>query len=45
MKKRRETERWVRKIAEARRDTEMWEVINRERKKRKRVNVEIEMGE
>lgn len=33
------------KIAEARREIEVWEVINRERRKRKRGNMDIEMGE
>lgn len=37
-----------RNIAKARKETEVWEVLpvgNREKKKRKRVNMEIEMGE
>lgn len=45
MKKQREIERWIRKIAGVRRDTEIWEVVNRKRKKKKKVNVKIEMGE
>lgn len=37
--------RWERKIEEIRRKNKIWELINRERKKRKRMSEEIEMDE
>lgn len=44
-KKKEENERWERKVAEAKRESDVWEVVNRERKKRKKVSREIEMRE
>lgn len=43
-KRRLENKRWKRKITEARREAEVWKVINRDRNKRKKINAEIEMG-
>jgi len=38
-----ENERWERKAMEVKKKSEVWKLINRERKKRKRVNGNIEM--
>jgi len=40
-----ENERWEREAMEVRRENEVWDLINRERKKGRRVNEEIGMGE
>lgn len=44
-KRNEETERWERKAAEAKGEKEVWEIINRGRKKRNRINEEIGMKE
>lgn len=44
-KKREWKEEWERKVKEVKREHEVWEIVNRERKGRKRVNEDIEMGE
>lgn len=36
---------WERKAAEARREREVWEIVNRERKGRRGINEEIEIRE
>lgn len=38
-------EEWERKIKDVKREHKVWEIVNRERKGRKRVNEDIEMGE
>lgn len=43
-KKKEENEKWEKKAAEVRREDEVWE-INRERKKRSKINEEIELNE
>lgn len=42
-KKREENERWEKPMTEARREEDVWEVVNRQRKKRKEMNEGIEM--
>lgn len=42
-KKREENERWEKLVAEARREENVWEVVNRQRKRRKEMNEGIEM--
>lgn len=37
-KKKEENDRWEKQVVEARRENEVWEIINRERKKRKEIN-------
>lgn len=37
-KKKEENDRWKKQVVEARRENEVWEIINRERKKRKGIN-------
>lgn len=44
-KKRKENERWERKVKEMSREKEVWEIVNRERSGRRRVNEDIEMEE
>lgn len=44
-KKREWNKEWERKIKEVKREHEVWEIVNRERKGRKRVNEGIKMGE
>ncbi|XP_029176945.1 golgin subfamily A member 6-like protein 22 [Nylanderia fulva] len=41
-RKKEEEERLIREIGEARTDKQVWEIVNRERRKRKKVNEEIE---
>lgn len=43
-KKKEENKSWEKKAKEARRESEIWKIINRERKGRKRINEEIRMG-
>lgn len=40
-KQKEEKERWERKAAEVRRERHVWDIVNRERKRRKEVNEEI----
>lgn len=42
-KKKEENEKWVRRAAEVRTEGQAWEIINRERKSKKKVNEGIEM--
>lgn len=42
-KKREENERWEKPVAKARREEDVWEVVNRQRKRRKEMNEGIEM--
>lgn len=42
-KKREENERWKKPVAEARREEDVWEVVNRQRKRRKEMNEGIEI--
>lgn len=44
-KKREEVIRWEKEVKEARTEEQIWKIINRERKNRKRVNEGIEMKE
>lgn len=44
-KKREENERWEKRAVEARREKEVWEIENRERNRRKRINEGIELKE
>ena len=44
-KKKEENDRWERKAAEVKRETEVWEIVNGERKGRKGINEEIELEE
>lgn len=44
-KKRKENEKWARRAAEVRTEGQVWEIVNKERKRRKRVNEGIEMRE
>lgn len=44
-KKRELNKEWERRVKEVRRENEVWEIVNRERKGRKRVNEGLEMGE
>lgn len=44
-KKKEERERLIREIGEARTESKMWEIVNRERRRRKVINEEIQMGE
>lgn len=44
-KKRADLERWMEEIKEARTEGQMWRIVNRERKRKKRVNEGIEMEE
>lgn len=44
-KKKERNERWKRKITRVMKESEVWEIINRERGRRKRVSDEIEMNE
>src|SRR5436190_6586989 len=44
-KKKEENDRWERKAAEVKRETEVWEIVNGERKGRKGINKEIELEE
>lgn len=44
-KKREETERWEKEAEQVRREGEVWEIVNRGRKKRKGINEEIEEEE
>lgn len=41
--KREENERWEKPVAKARREEDVWEVVNRQRKRRKKMNEGIEM--
>lgn len=41
-KKKEENERWEKRVMEVKREGEVWEIVNRERKRR-RINEEIEM--
>lgn len=40
--KKEENNRWERKTAEVRRESDMWKIVNRERRKRKRMNEGME---
>ena len=42
-KRKEKNDRWKRKVAEAKREVAVWEIVNRERKKRKGINEEIEI--
>lgn len=42
-KKREENERWEKPVTKARREEDVWEVVNRQRKRRKEMNEGIEM--
>ncbi|XP_067204108.1 regulator of nonsense transcripts 3B-like [Linepithema humile] len=44
-KKKEENDRWEKKAAGARREKEVWEIVNRERKKRRGIQGEIEIKE
>ncbi|XP_018360405.1 PREDICTED: uncharacterized protein LOC108759461 [Trachymyrmex cornetzi] len=44
-KKREENERWERKVEGARNESQVWEIVNGERKRRKGINKGIEMKE
>ncbi|KYN12428.1 hypothetical protein ALC57_15395 [Trachymyrmex cornetzi] len=44
-KKREENERWERKVEVARNESQVWEIVNGERKRRKEINKGIEMKE
>jgi len=44
-KKKEENERWEKAAMEVRRDKDVWELINRERKKKRRINEGFEMEE
>lgn len=44
-KKKRERERWEREIEEIRSEKDVWKVVNKGRRKRKKVREGIEMGE
>jgi len=44
-KKKEKNERWEREIEEIRSEEMVWKVVNKERKRRKRINEGIEMGE
>lgn len=44
-KKREEVERWEREIKEVRTEAQAWKIVNRERKRRKRINEGIEVEE
>lgn len=41
-KKKEENDRWKRATAEVRREGDVWEIVNRERRERKKINEEIE---
>lgn len=43
--KKRRNEEWERRVKEVRRENEVWEIVNRERKGKKRVNEGLEIGE
>ncbi|KYN16348.1 hypothetical protein ALC57_11395 [Trachymyrmex cornetzi] len=45
VKKREENERWERKVEGARNESQVWEIVNGERKRRKGINKGIEMKE
>lgn len=40
-RKREENARWKRKAVEVRREEEVWKIVNRERRKRRRINEDI----
>lgn len=44
-KKKEENERWEKKVARARRECEVWEIVNRESRKRRRMEKRIEEKE
>lgn len=44
-KKKEETERWEKEAEQVRKESEIWEIVNRDRKKRKGINEEIEEEE
>lgn len=44
-KKKKEMERWVEEMKEVKSEKQVWKVVNRERKKKRGVNEDIEMGE
>lgn len=44
-KKKKEMERWVEEMKEVKSKKQVWKVVNRERKKKRGVNEDIEMGE
>lgn len=44
-KKKEENESWLKMAAEVRTEEQIWEIINKERKKRKKINESIEMKE
>lgn len=44
-KKEKENERWERKVIEVRREGEVWEIVNRERRRRRMVNEGIRIEE
>lgn len=44
-KKKEENEKWKRRVAEARREKEIWEIANREKKRKKKLSKGIEMEE
>lgn len=44
-RKKKKKERWERRIREMKREGQMWEIVNRKRKKRKEMNREIKLEE
>lgn len=44
-KKREENNRWEEKAKEAKKENDVWVIVNRERRRRKWINENIEMGE
>lgn len=44
-RKKEENDRWEKRAMEAKKESEVWEILNRERKRRKRISVEIDMRE
>lgn len=44
-KKKEDNEKWEKKVTEARRESEVWEVVNKERRKTRRVDEGIKRGE
>lgn len=44
-KKKEDNERWERRVAKAKRESDVWEIVNRERKRRGRINEDIGMDD
>lgn len=44
-KKKEDNERWEKRVAEAKRESDVWEIVNRERRKRGRINEDIKLEE